>query len=72
MSRLYNADAAVLCPFYKGETAKTVICEGLDASMSSTANGFHYESRKATYKTAFCCAGWNRCALAKALNSKYE
>lgn len=66
-----NLDAGVLCPFYKYERGDDVYCEGIDWH-STTVNAFANGKHKTEYKNVFCCTEWQKCRLAKALESKYE
>lgn len=62
---------AVLCPFYHGEVARELHCEGTEDN-NVLHMVFWSPSRKENYKSRFCCADYERCLLCAALIAKYN
>ena len=63
MSRHYVSSAAE-CPFYRGEDAKTIYCDGIEPD---AAIALAFGNRADDYKEAFCRSNWRLCKVAKML-----
>ncbi len=63
MSRHYVSSAAQ-CPFYRGEAATTIYCDGVEPDM---AIALAFGSRAEDYKRAYCRKDWRLCKVAKML-----
>lgn len=73
MSRNYTSPA-VMCPFYKSENARLIVCEG-PSEGSSIHICFGGVKDKENYKRANCermRENWKCCVIAQGLLNKYE
>jgi len=73
MSRNFSS-ASVVCPFYKSENMKLIVCEGVSGCSRLE---LHFESKddKASYKAKNCeriRENWKVCPIAQILLKKYE
>ena len=68
MSRYYESSAA-LCPYYRGEIATAVFCEGTEAG-STIRLAFPGGRPAKEHKCKYCRADWQACRLAAAHETK--
>ena len=56
-----------MCPYYRGNSVKSVRCEGGEIRMPEP------EAAR-TYFREYCCdlSGWKRCTVARAISRHYE
>lgn len=64
-------DVLVKCPFYKGEEAQKIFCEGVQEG-TALHLAFDTNPNLKEYKSLFCKGGYNGCLLAQMLNRKWE
>ena len=70
MGTFYD-DVDVLCPFFKRQESKKLLCEGLYEN-SSLVQQFETIKQKEFHKCNYCKTNYEKCELYMALNSKYE
>lgn len=58
------------CPFYNGEEAQKVVCEGVEDN-SGIHLCFETPASQKAYKMAYCYNQYSECRIYKALDSKY-
>ena len=64
-------DVLVKCPYYKGEEAQKICCEGVQDG-SSIHLAFDTKPNLRQYKTQLCKGAWGKCFIADMLNRKYD
>ena len=70
MSTTYK-DVDVKCPYYKGQTANGISCEGLTDD-SIIKLWFNSHKLKCCHMDAYCQKRYNYCEIARMLEAKYE
>ena len=63
-------DADVRCPFYKGNTRKAIVCEGL-LKGENIRRMFGREDKCAKTMKRFCCASYEECQVFQLVYNKY-
>lgn len=66
-----SESTSALCPFYRGEISRSVICEGV-ADRSSLRLTFVRSSDLKGHLYKFCYNGYSRCRVCRMLYGKYE
>lgn len=67
------AGRSAQCPFYKGDTERSVACEGwLEDKNVLTEVRFNGPQKKKKYTKIYCCStGYKSCGIYKMLMAKY-
>lgn len=63
MSKHYVSSAAQ-CPFYRGESSTTVLCDGVEPDMTIT---LAFGKKAEDYRECYCQKDWELCKVAKML-----
>lgn len=63
MSKHYVSSEAQ-CPFYRGEEAKIIFCDGVEPGMTIR---LAFGKEAADYKKCYCRKDWHLCKVAKML-----
>ena len=67
MARHYESSAA-LCPFYRGEEATQIFCEGVGGATLR----LEFIKSARDYKAKYCRWHWQKCRIARMLTEKEE
>lgn len=63
--------ALVLCPFYKRDDDKTIVCEGI-VEDSNICLRYRYEKLYRQQMELFCCDQYKKCEVYRMLMEKYQ
>lgn len=63
--------AFVLCPFYKRDENKTIVCEGF-VEDSSICLSYRYNRLYRQQMEIFCCKDYKKCEVYRMLMEKYQ
>ena len=61
----------VQCPFYKYDTMKRIVCEGLIEKSNISLGFFDWQDYEIHFRT-FCCEHYKKCEVYRMLEFKYE
>lgn len=71
MSESYWDNVNVTCPFFKYESNKEIVCEGV-VDGSDNRIRFTGIKNKKSFEEIHCCSDYKNCPIAQALYKKYD
>ena len=70
-SRITSESMCVRCPYFKGQTAKSVFCEGVESG-SRIELSFRTEKQRHLYASKYCTENYRLCMIARMNDLKYD
>jgi hypothetical protein len=69
MSGIYKEQKEIICPYYKSESSREIVCEGIVGTRNLST--FHDKAAKEEHIYDFCNGNYQGCPLCIELDAKY-